>query len=216
MIRPPVHHTRASGGFTLIELMIALVIGLLIIGATVTVFVSNQQTSRVKTELGNAQEAFRFASQTIMRVVQQGSAIQNPGSDLLQVEVPPGEGRMDCLGRAVDATIDRSINTFLIADGQLRCEVLLVRTDGTEVTTIETLVEGLDAGRSAFTFGIANVANGYWSDNSQWVLAGLVPVDDWLNVRSVRVRLAKQAGGDAIGATSIFSATMRCGALDIC
>ena len=216
MIRSPVHPTRLSRGFTLIELMIALVLGLLMLGATVTVFISNQQISRTMTELGNAQEAFRFASQTIMRVVQQANAIQNPGSDLLQVEVPPGEGRMDCFGRPVDATIDTTTNTFLIVDGQLRCRVRVIRTDGTEATTTETLVEGLDAGRSAFTFGIANVVSGYWSDNSLWVAAGGVPVADWRNVRSVRVRLAKQAGGDAIGATAIFSATMRCGALDIC
>ena len=63
---------RYSRGFTLIELMVALVLGLLMIGAVIIVFISNQQTAIAKQELDRAQEAFRFASHTIMRVVQQG------------------------------------------------------------------------------------------------------------------------------------------------
>ena len=226
MIRSPMHQTRPSRGFTLIELMIALVLGLLIIGATVTVFISNQQTSRVKTELGNAQEAFRFASQTIMRVVQQGSAIQDPGSEsaladqvdqpLLQVVVPPGDGRMDCFGIPV-APLDRVINIFSINDdGELLCRVVMVDEDANETYEEAVLVEGLDRLGSKFTFGVANVVDGYWKNTDSWDEAGDVDADDWRNVRSVRVELAKQSGGAAIGATAIFSATMRCGALDIC
>ena len=218
MIRFPVHRTRTSQGFTLIELMIALVLGLLIIGATTTVFLSNQQTSRVKTELGNAQEAFRFASQTIMRVVQQGSALQGPGEDdLLRVVVPPGEGRVDCLGRVVAAPTDRAINTFSInGAGELLCNVVVVvlDSDGNETSSVTppaVLVEGLDAERSSFTFGVAEIAQGYWRNNALW--GGIEDVEDWKNVRSVRVQLAKQAGGEAIGATAVLSATMRCAVL---
>ena len=42
--------------------------------------------------------------------------------------------------------------------------------------------------------------------------------DDWPYVRSVRVHLAMRTeeGGAAIGPVAVFSATMRCGALDIC
>ena len=63
---------RSARGFTLIELMVALVLGLLMIGAVIIVFISNQQTAITKQELDRAQEAFRFASHTITRVVQQG------------------------------------------------------------------------------------------------------------------------------------------------
>ena len=216
IIRSTARRTLTSQGFTLIELMIALALGLLIIGATVTVFLSNQQTSRTMTELGNAQEAFRFASQTIMRVVQQGRSMRDPGPDaLLRVVIAPGEGKMDCLGRPVGTTnVDSVINTFSINDdGELLCRVEVVGSDGITVTADdeEVLVEGLDPDRSEFAFGVAEVADGYWKDNTLWGEAGVV--DDWLNVRSVRVQLAKQAGGEAIGATAVFSATMRCAAL---
>ena len=216
MIRSTAHRTRPSRGFTLIELMIALVLGLLMIGATVTVFISNQQTSRVKTELGNAQEAFRFASQTIMRVVQQGSEIRDPeGEGLLRVEITPGDGKVDCLGRSVDG-VYKVFNTFSINNaGELLCHVVAVDIDDNPTGPGDTvvLVEGLDAGpgRSEFTFGVADVVDGYWKNNTLWGEAG--DVDEWHNVRSVRVRLAKQVGGEAIGATAVFSATMRCAVL---
>ena len=231
MIQYPTHLRRPSQGFTLIELMIALVLGLLMIGATVTVFVSNQQTSRTMTELGNAQEAFRFASHTIMRVVQQGR-IANPqvaqagetqpvADNLLRVVVNPGAGKKDCLGRSVDPASDRTINTFFIDGDQLRCSVVVLDSDDALISADDaTLVEGLDFGRSEFTFGIGNLVDefgnpvGFWSNNSSWVSD--IDVTDWVNVRSVRVQLAKQARGDAIGAIALFSATMRCGALDIC
>ena len=221
MIRSTARRTLTSRGFTLIELMIALVLGLLIIGATTTVFLSNQQTSRVKTELGNAQEAFRFASQTIMRVVQQGREIQDPGPDaLLSVVIAPGEGKVDCLGRSVDpddlhADADSIVNTFSIsADGKLHCSVAVKDIgEGNLETNTAVLVEGLDAGpgRSEFTFGVAEIAQGYWKSNSLWGEA--IDVEEWNKVRSVRVQLAKQAGGEAIGATAVFSATMRCAVL---
>jgi len=91
----------------------------------------------------------------------------------------------------------------------------VVGSDGITVTADDekVLVEGLDPdpARTEFTFGVAAVADGYWRNNTLWGEAA--DVDDWLNVRSVRVRLAKQAGGEAIGATAVFSATMRCAAL---
>lgn len=219
IIRPKARPNRRIHGFTLIELMIALVLGLLIIGATVTVFLSNQQTSRLKTDLGNAQEAFRFASQTIMRVVQQGRSMQDPGDARLRVVVAPGEGKMDCLGGSadpddLDEEADRVINTFSIVDGALRCSVDVVRIDGTRINAGEpvpvVLVEGLDPS-SEFDFGVAEVADGYWKYNTEWGLP--VQEDDWQKVRSVRVRLAKEVGGERFGATAVFSATMRCPAL---
>ena len=220
MIQSATHLSRPSRGFTLIELMIALVLGLLMIGATVTVFLSNQQTSRTMTELGNAQEAFRFASHTIMRVVQQGE-IQDPKGKLLSVLIKPADGNKDCFGRSVDGpTIDFVRNTFffngdeLLNGDELQCrvEVFVIDNATPTIDEIATLVEGLDPNRSVFEFGVGNA--GFWSNNSDWVAAK--DVTEWVNVRTVRVKLAKQAGGDAIGAEAVFSATMRCGALDIC
>ncbi len=220
MISASTQLSRTSRGFSLVELMVALALGLVMIGAVVTVFVSNQQGANIKQELDRAQEAFRFASHTIMRVVQQGE-IQAPQSsqDLLVVEVSPAAGHRDCVGRTIGAGFIHTTNTFFIdAAGQLQCRVVSVSSVAANNTTeVVTIVTGLDATRTAFTFGTPSVGStGYWSDNALWVLPPGNPPINWTNVRSVRVRLAMQSGGDAIGPTALFSATMRCGGLDSC
>ena len=196
---------RPASGFTLIELMIALVLGLVMIGAAATVFLSNQQTFRTKAELDDAQEAFRFASHTIQRVVQQGDQIENPAADLLRVRIAPAVGKRDCLGRNLNGN---TTNIFFIdAAGRLRCQV-----DNAAGTLTETLVEGLDAARTEVRFGVADT--NFWSDNGVWRQTGAVA--NWGDVRSVRVDLAMQADGDAVGPAARFTATLRCHPLGFC
>lgn len=198
MIQAKTRLARPSKGFSLIELMVALALGLIMIGAVVTVFLSNQQTARTKQEVDRAQEAFRFASYTIMRVVQQGR-IQTPtpptpptvAQDLLVVIVLPGLGRRDCFGNAIGADIIETRNTFFIDSGRLQCRVVNVRANAANNTTeVETLVIGVDGSRS------------------QAIIDG--------NARSVRVLLAMQSEVGAIGPSARFSATMRCDAPGIC
>ena len=128
MISASTQLSRTSRGFSLVELMVALALGLVMIGAVVTVFVSNQQGANIKQELDRAQEAFRFASHTIMRVVQQGEiqAPQPSTQDLLVVEVSPAVGHRDCVGRTIGAGFIHTTNTFFIdAAGQLQCLSLI-------------------------------------------------------------------------------------------
>ncbi|MCL5967969.1 MAG: hypothetical protein M1359_01565 [Betaproteobacteria bacterium] len=136
--------------------MVALVLGLLMIGAVTIVFISNQQTSRTKQEMDRAQEAFRFASHTIMRVVQQGvirdpatstAALENGESVLLVVRMnpppappapvppapapPPEPTPTDCFGRAVGPNLDRADIVFTLYPvtqhrAELRCHVVSV------------------------------------------------------------------------------------------
>lgn len=54
---------RASRGFTLVELMIALVLGLILLGGVIGIFLSNQTTSRVNNELASLQSSARLAFQ---------------------------------------------------------------------------------------------------------------------------------------------------------
>ena len=234
----PTQLARSSRGFSLVELMVALALGLVMIGAVVTVFVSNQQSANIKQELDRAQEAFRFASHTIMRVVQQGE-IQEPNTtlpipELLVVNISPGEGNRDCLGRLVPGGIDHVRNTFTIATindvSSLRCRVDPTFGAPPPDPPDVVIATGIrpcppnhnpasDPPCSEFRFGIpdpGNAANGYWSDNALWVLPPGIPPINWTNVRSVRIRLAMQSEGGSVGPTAIFSATMRCGGHDNC
>jgi type IV pilus assembly protein PilW len=59
MTNPPV--TRRASGITLIELIVAMVLGLLVTAGILTLFVSTSNHNRVQTQLANLQEEGRFA-----------------------------------------------------------------------------------------------------------------------------------------------------------
>lgn len=68
-----------SAGFGLIELMIAMVLGLIVIGAAFAVFMSNQNTFRANEGLNRIQESARVAFELISRDIRAagGSACSN-------------------------------------------------------------------------------------------------------------------------------------------
>jgi type IV pilus assembly protein PilW len=56
-------------GFTLVELMVAMVLGLVVLGGVVNVFLANQQSYRTNQALGNVQDATRVAFELMARDV---------------------------------------------------------------------------------------------------------------------------------------------------
>jgi type IV pilus assembly protein PilW len=58
---------RRSLGFTIIELMVSMVLGLILIGAVLGVFLNSKQTLGVNAELARMQENARFAFELMMR-----------------------------------------------------------------------------------------------------------------------------------------------------
>lgn len=171
-------------GFTLVELMVAMVISLILIGGTISVFLSNQQSFRSKQQLDNAQEAFRFSSQSINSVIRQGNAVGDGSTgDLLVIETTAtaDEGVSDCLGNPVNGTIT---NTYFLTANELRCRVI----DGAS-TMEEALVENIE--QMEFRF---NPDTEYWTTSTTSFLDS-GGVSDWSTVRSVWVRLQMQGSG---------------------
>ncbi len=68
-------HLRATRvrGVTLIELMVALVLGLIVSGAALTLFVTNKQTYTASESLGRIQEGERTAFELMSRDVREGA-----------------------------------------------------------------------------------------------------------------------------------------------
>ena len=58
---------RKQRGFSLVELMIALVLGLMVIGGVTSVFLSNKQSFRTNTALSQVQENSRIAFELMAR-----------------------------------------------------------------------------------------------------------------------------------------------------
>ncbi len=67
-------HGRAQAGFSLIELMIAMLIGLLVVGAAVGIFLSNRQVYRATEGVGRLQEGTRVAFELMSRDLREAAA----------------------------------------------------------------------------------------------------------------------------------------------
>ena len=232
---------RYSRGFTLIELMVALVLGLLMIGAVTIVFISNQQTAIAKQELDRAQEAFRFASHTITRVVQQGeirtlAAIRTIDAGILATGLT-GDATIlatDSLGGVPSVVPDNQVIVVVVspgppalgADGHRDClgnpVVPAVDIDSYNVFFVANgRLECRVVVDKVSTAGLANVIHGpvtLVSDirtaDTQFRL-----FHDGTNAnipRSVIVQMAMQSEGEAIGPTAVFSAAMRCAVHELC
>ncbi len=85
---------RTQRGVSLIELMIALVLGLLVVGAAIGVFASNKQTYRATQSLGRIQENGQVAFEMLSR------DIREAGATPCDVNMPPGNIAHDALSAA--------------------------------------------------------------------------------------------------------------------
>ncbi len=79
------HRAIQQKGVTLIELMIALALGLLLSAAALMMFVSNKESSRLQTEFSGIQEKARFALDYMMREVRIAGFQGGTGIDLVNV-----------------------------------------------------------------------------------------------------------------------------------
>lgn len=66
--------SRICRGFSLVELMIAMVLGLVIIGGAVSMFLANKQTYRTTENLGRVEENVRMAFELMARDVREAGA----------------------------------------------------------------------------------------------------------------------------------------------
>ena len=79
----PTSPRRAAQGLSLIELMIAMLLGLLVAGAAVTIFMSNRQTYQATDNLGRIQENLRTSFELMARDVREAGG--NPCANDLPI-----------------------------------------------------------------------------------------------------------------------------------
>ncbi len=194
-------------GFTLIEVMISLLLGIIVIGGIVTVFISNQQTYRATVALDNSQEAFRFASHTVTRVVRASrTVLADSDAAILRLALPQDGITRNCLGRRLDwptsngeLVVDENglpptqINVFRLEGEDLVCEV-----DGQG----SIMVTGVDTLR--FSYAFLN-PNNYEAGRNSYV-AGSPPE----GTNAVRTEITMVDGGGMIRPVTIsFTAAVR-------
>lgn len=70
-----VGRARPQRGLTLVELMVAMVLGLLILGGVVSIFLSNRQAFRTSEQLARIQENARTAFELMSRSIREAGAV---------------------------------------------------------------------------------------------------------------------------------------------
>lgn len=137
--------SRHRTGFTLVELMIAMVIGLVLIGGVIVVFLSAQQAIAQAQAMSRVQENLRFASDFLVRDIRnagfrdEASLAFGDWLDLATSFVEIEEngrgltvryaGRGDCnqAFRGAHQEVITVENRYTVNDGELQCNgVLLV------------------------------------------------------------------------------------------
>jgi type IV pilus assembly protein PilW len=200
-------------GFTLVELMIALLIGLFLIGGLLTLVQAMKRSSTTQSGLSQLQDSERLAMQLITDVVQttgyfpdpttntassefpaagtfaQGQALTGTGTgtgDTLSVRYATagGDGVIDCSGN-VHAAATALTNAFsLDANGNLQCTL----TVGAGAAQTFTLVSGLQ--NLAVLYGVqTNSASGNTSVDTYLNASQVTAGNYWPDVVSVQVAL---------------------------
>ncbi len=158
MKRQRVLMIRDSQGFSLVELMVTLVIGLILISGVVVVFVANQAAISQAQSLSRVQENMRFSSDFLIRDIRNAGFRDEASlsySDFLDLGERPvskeegdfGDiltvsyaGRGDCNEEFGDPgdPVERVYNRYEVADGGLFCNGRLL-VSGVERFTADGL-----------------------------------------------------------------------------
>ncbi len=185
-------------GFSLIELMITMLIGLFMIGGIISVFISSSQNYRVQRALSEVQDKGRFAIQKLREDIH--SAGFELANDKIAVKFITVAGASSCSG-------NRPTLLIYIADGTdtlRRCYYLdpasrsLIRDDaiGTAAPSVGTaVVIAEDVDQITYSFAVDKDSNGGEIDivnnliYQPVVSFGVVAGVEWLNVKAVKIEL---------------------------
>ncbi|MFC1683911.1 PilW family protein [Pseudomonadota bacterium] len=198
-------------GFSLVELLVAMVISLFLIGGVVQLFVQNKTSYKLQEGVARAQENGRLAlllmEKQIRRAAHPWDALpQINGFARNKVSSPaftsgdtepteggtdpdslviqywaPSSGSTDCVGRNIAASEYVAMN-FLIADGGLQCQSV-----ATDPTTLGSAVLITDITNLQITYGVDEDDNSI--PDGTYETATYLGTDDtkWKQVVSVRI-----------------------------
>ncbi len=114
---------RRAAGFGLIELLIAMVLGLVVIGAAFAIFISSQNTYRSNEELSRIQESARVAFELMSRDIRAAG-----GSACSNFSVVEGSGAV--VDRFRDAAVTGDADSLRVVSGDDAAYSVLASTSG--------------------------------------------------------------------------------------
>jgi len=196
----------AHQGFTLLELMIAMTIGLFLAGALVTVVQTNKKVFLDQNQLEQMQDGQRMAMTLMTDVIQSAGYFPQPWANSLGTTLvasgsfansqamtgslgdsisvrymtAPQDGILNCSGLSNTSGANvLYVNTFAVVAGQLQC------TD--QNGAIYTLVSGVT--NLSVLYGVNTAAGGNNVDTYMTAAQVSAPPGYWQNVISVQISL---------------------------
>lgn len=179
---------KRQRGFSLVELMIALVLGLVLVGGAINTFLASRQTYVLQEATSRVQEAGRFSMDLIAR------ELRAAGTSEWALSVPALQGYANrtSIPSVVVNTATSEILFIRNHDARTGDTALYIAPDAT--SGIPTLFIGTEP----MVEGIANInfLYGEDSDDDKQVdsFSALASVADWSNVIAVRVSVLAVGG----------------------
>lgn len=138
---------RRMAGFTLIEILVTLLISAFLLSGVISIFLSSQQSYRVKETMGRAQENLWLSSEMLRRTLSMAESLHpDSNPDQIIANYAGDAGVVNCLGQP--ATSGVVVNHFYVRDRALYCGTTYPATPGSE----QPLVEGV--ARMTVRYGI--------------------------------------------------------------
>lgn len=154
-----------QNGFSLVELMVALLLGTLIIGAATQLFLTNQRSFQLQQNMSEVQETGRFAVEMLSRELRMAGLTRPDGTEsggpVVAASYEGGAGAtandqlrfrfygtVDCQGDSYSGASDDALieNRYSVVDGNLICSGLIdqnddgaVDADATSVTLVSNV-----------------------------------------------------------------------------
>lgn len=185
-------------GFTLIELMIAMLLGLILIGGAISVFISTKQGYRLQNGLTLTQATGRATLEFLSREIRMAGYPQMDSINaIVQTSTANGSGTSsddftvlyqsatDCLNNATPVYTNGkqyAKNMFFILNNALVCRTLA--EDGSTIAQ-SAIVQGVE--NMQLLYGEDNVASDGITNATRYVTAG--NVTNWNNVVSMRIAI---------------------------
>ena len=192
MSRAPRHRAfRHAAGMTLIELMVALLLGLLVVGGALSVFASNTQTYRATENLGRVQENARVTFELMSRDLREAAG--NPCDEKSPVLNTLGGGSwwntittpVQGFENGALAGSSAGTDALQLQLGTIGTVTVTAYDSGTRTYTVDTTNHGVHANDIIMVCG-------FQTDDRQW--AGVVKVTSAASGTTNKITHASAAG----------------------
>lgn len=115
-----VTHSQQQSGYTLLEMLVAMTVGLFLLAGVAMSYSAIKSTVRMTQELSDAQEVIRYTSQVFTRSAKQTISEPTVSADRLTIQFEQFANVLSCQGTTPTADYTE---TYTLSNGFLTCDI---------------------------------------------------------------------------------------------